>query len=319
MNWLLLIHQIPAKPTYFRAKIWRRLQQIGAVAIKQAAYVMPPSASANEDLRWIAKEIIESGGEAVLLEATLQEGLGDEQVIKLFQKARRAEYEKILQEAEAVMELWNGAEGRDVLLLDCRTSLTKLRKAFAGQTAIDFFPGSDKARVEAYLVDMETIFSKPPARHEPLRAYELNELAGKTWVTQINIYVDRMASAWFIRRFIDEAASLKFVKGTRYQPGKEEIRYDMMEAEFTHQGELCTFEVLVHTFAADDEALHQLARVIHDIDLKEDAFGLAETPGVQALFDGIAATEPDDMKRVERAAAMLDELLACFKAKHKKD
>ena len=314
MNWLLLIHQIPAKPSYFRAKIWRRLQQVGAVPVKQAVYVMPCTEQANEALGWIAKEITGAGGEAVLVEAEFREGLTDEQVVGLFQKARREDYRKILEEAETVRGLWNSSERRDVLLADCKAGLTKLRKAFAELKEIDFYPGAEQSQVEASLVDMETIFRRPAASQEPVRAEDTNELTNKTWVTQAKVYVDRMASAWFIQRFIDSSARLKFVKGSRYQPREGEVRFDMIEAEYTHQGELCTFEVLVRTFTGEEPALQQLARIIHDIDLKDDAFGLAETPGVKALFDGIVATEADDMRRVERAAAMLDELLAYFKS-----
>lgn len=314
MNWLLLIHQIPAKPSYFRAKIWRRLQQVGAVPIKQAVYVMPCTEQASEAFGWIAKEITESGGEAVLLEAAFRDGLTDEQVINLFQKARREDYQKILLEADVVMETWNSSESRENLIVECKASLSRLRKALGDLKEIDFYPGNEQSQVEAVLVDMETIFRRPVVYADPVSTKDSSELVGKTWVTQANVYVDRMASAWFIQRFIDTSAKLKFIKGPRYQALDGEIRFDMMEAEYTHQGELCTFEVLARTFAGEEPALQQLARIIHDIDLKDDAFGLAETPGVKALFDGIVAAESDDMRRVERASAMLDELLAYFRS-----
>lgn len=314
MNWLLLIHQIPAKPSYFRAKIWRRLQQVGAVPIKQAVYVMPCTEHASEALGWIAKEIIESGGEAVLVEAEFRDGLTDEQVIDLFQKARREDYQKILEEAETVRRAWNSSESSDALLIDCKESLSKLRKAFGDLKEIDFYPGNEQSQVEAFLVDMETILRRPAAHPAPLRVKDSKALVNKAWVTQANVYVDRMASAWFIRRFIDSSAKLKFVKGSRYKPQEDEIRYDMVEAEYTHLGELCTFEVLVQAFAREEPALQQLAKIIHDIDLKDDAFGLAETPGIKALFDGIVSAESDDSGRVARASAMLDELFAFFKS-----
>lgn len=315
---MLLIHQIPAKPSYFRAKIWRRLQQVGAVAIKQAVYVMPCTEQASEVLGWIAKEIIESGGEAVLVEAVFREGLTDEQVIDIFQKARREDYQKILLEAEAVMGTWNRSGLRDNLLSEYRASLSKLRKAFGDIKEIDFYPGNEQSQVEALFVDMETIFRRPAVPPAPVLEEGANVMVNITWVTQVNVYVDRMASSWFIQRFIDSSVKLKFVKGPRYQSREGEIRFDMMDAEYTHQGELCTFEVLVRTFAGEEPALQQMARIIHDINLKDDAFGLAETPGVKALFDGIVAAESDDMKRVARASAMLDELLAYFRSTTRK-
>lgn len=316
MNWLLLIHQIPAKPTYFRAKIWRRLQQVGAVPVKQAVYVMPHSEASHEDLSWIAKEIIESGGEAILLESRFLEGLSDEQVVALFQKARRADYETIMRDGQGVMDLRNGSGGSDVSLLDCKASLTKMRKAFAAASAIDFFPDGEQSKVEAFLADMETILRKTPAPTLP--SVELGQaLTGKTWVTQGNLYVDRMASGWFIRRFIDTEAQFKFVKGTSYVPAANELRFDMVEAEYTHQGDHCTFEVLVQTFMTEDQGLGQLAKLIHDIDLKDEAYGLAETPGVHALLDAIASNVSDDLQRIEQAGLILDGLLLFFNGKVK--
>lgn len=309
MNWQLLIHQIPAKPSYVRAKIWRRLQKVGAVPIKQAVYVMPCTEKSREDLGWIVKEITESGGDAVLVEASFQEGLNDEQVIMLFQKARQADYEKLTEEVLALKEEWQSSTSSDVAVLECNKSLRKLRKLVGDIQAIDFFPGTDQAHLEARLADLETILRRPNATDQD-RPEDMEALKGKTWVTRANIYVDRMASAWFVRRFIDESAPLKFVKENRYQPDQNEVRYDMMEAEYTHRNEFCTFEVLVKTFAEDDQALERIAKIIHDIDINDDTFGLEETAGIKALFDGIVATVENDEGRIERASSMLNELYA---------
>lgn len=315
-TWILLLHQLPAKPSYFRAKIWRRLQQIGAVAIKQAAYVMPYTRHNQEAFEWIAKEIMESGGEAVLAECTFQAGLNDEQIIELFRSARRADYQKLLQEAQDVMGLWNDSEKLGAIHLECKSSLTKLRSTFSALKEIDFYPDREQAQVEAYLVDMETIFLRDPSQHAQTLPKEGNgSFLNKTWVTRSNVYVDRIASAWFIRRFIDNNAILKFINSSHYTPEKYEIRFDMMEGEFTHQKDLCTFETLVQIFAGEDTALQQLAKVIHDIDLKDEAFAMAETPGVKALFDGIVTVESGDIERIEKASVMLDQLLVYFRTR----
>ncbi len=129
------------------------------------------------------------------------------------------------------------------------------------------------------------------------------------WVTKRNIYVDRMASAWFIMRFVDKKASFKFIEQSCYQPEKNELRFDMREAEYTHQGEKCTFEVLVQAFCPHDKGLMQIAKLIHDIDLKDDSFGLPEKAGIQALIDSIVATTNDDLKRIEQASTIFDGLL----------
>jgi len=316
MTWLLLIHQIPAKPTYFRAKIWRRLRHVGAVPIKQAVYVMPESEQCHEDLSWIAKEIIESGGEAILLNGELLEGLTDEQVIELFQKARCADYEKILAEAREVMNSYHTHEASEALLSDCKTALSRLNKSFAASVAIDFFPVAAQAQLEAFLADMETIF-RQPAANDSVQVTKSDELSGRIWVTKRNVYVDRMASAWFIRRFIDSDARFKFIKESHHQPESNELRFDMLEAEYTHQGDLCTFEVLVQSLCADDMGLQQIAKIIHDIDLKDESFALPETAGVHALFDSIVSTYKDDLQRIEQASTILDGLLVNFTNKNK--
>ncbi len=315
MTWLLLIHQIPAKPTYFRAKIWRRLQQVGAVPIKQAVYVMPDSEQSYEDLSWIAKEIIESGGESVLLNGELLEGLTDNQTIALFEKARRTDYEKILTEAREVMDSYHAQELSDVLFSDCKAALTRLNKSFATCVAIDFFPVAEQSQLEAFLADMETIFRQSSA-NDSVHVTKIDDLPSKIWVTKRNVYVDRMASAWFIKRFINSDAHFKFIKESRYQPEKNEVRFDMIEAEYTHQGDLCTFEVLVQRFCASDKGLQQIAKIIHDIDLKDESFGLPETAGIHVLFDSIVSTNNDDLQRIEQASSILDGLLVHFTNKN---
>ncbi len=320
MDWLLLIHQIPAKPTYFRAKIWRRLQQIGAVPVKQAAYAMPRQEQAYEDLSWIVKEIIEGGGEAILLEARLQEGLSDEQVINLFREARKRDYEKIVLEAnELLTQCRHNTSGLSAHFLEYKIGLTKLRKAFAGITAIDFFPVPEQEKVEATLTDMETILQQKRGQHPTVMHIPANKakLTGKFWVTRANVYVDRMASAWFIQRYIDDTALFRFVATAEYISTPEEIRFDMPIGEFTHKGNLCTFEVMAHTFGEGDLALEQLARMIHDIDLKDDLYNLPETDGLHALFDGIVAVTNDDGERIRQAGVILDGMLAFFR--HRKN
>ena len=313
MNWLLLIYQIPAKPTYFRAKIWRRLQQVGAVPVKQAVYVMPETEQANEDLSWIAKEISDSSGEAMLLSACFLEGLTNDQVVGLFQKARRADYENVMADAKSVMALWNEVGRTDTNLLDCKASLTKLRKAFSAVVAIDFFPEGLQAKVEAFLADLEIVFRKSTVSDEQ-EIDAQQGVTGKTWVTQTNVYVDRMASAWFIKRFIDQKATLKFVKSGAYTPKGNEFRFDMVEAEYTHQGDLCTFEVFVKTFKNDHHGLQQVAKIIHDIDLKDDMYNLPETSGLHALFDGAVAASSDDTLRIALMSTALDNLLGFFES-----
>jgi hypothetical protein len=320
MDWLLLIHQIPAKPAYFRAKIWRRLQQLGAVAIKQSVYAMPRQEQALEDLTWIVKEITDGGGEATMIEARFLEGLSDQQVIGLFHAARGNDYAKILAEAQVLQNDWRCQAEESVAdcLLEFKSRLEKLRKQFTEMVRIDFFKAPEQLQAETALRDLETtlIESRTTEQTAPTQGGGLAGLTGKTWVTRKNVYVDRIACAWLVRRYADPEARFKFVDSGRYSPGPEEIRFDMAEAEYTHVMDKCSFEMMVERFGLTDPALIQVTKIIHDIDLKESAFGLPETPGILALLDGITASAEDDLERIDRASAILDNLLAFFKSRN---
>jgi hypothetical protein len=134
-----------------------------------------------------------------------------------------------------------------------------------------------------------------------------------TWVTRRGVEVDRIASAWLIRRFIDPEARFKFVPARGYHPEAGEVRFDMFEADYTHEGDACTFETLIRRFGLEDPALHALAELVHDVDCKDEKFGRAETPGFATIVAGIVAAHADDAARLERGAAVLDDLYAHLK------
>ena len=317
-RWLLLIHQIPPKPDYFRVKIWRRLQRLGAVAIKNSVYVLPKNEQTQEDFQWVLREIVEGRGEASLCEARFVEGLSDDQVEALFQAARGAEYDQVAEEARRLssMPLPDGQidETRRTQL---EIDLARLKRRLAEVVAIDFFgaPGREAAEglvsgVEARMHEKrygKQIVSATVTRRE--------DFQGKVWVTRKGIHVDRMASAWFIRRFIDSDARFKFVPPKGYKPLPGELRFDMFEAEFTHEGDRCTLEVLIERTGIHDPGLSPIAEIVHDIDLKDSKFGRQDTPGIERLIAGIAMAHKDDENRLARGAAVFDDLYEYFKRK----
>ena len=150
--------------------------------------------------------------------------------------------------------------------------------------------------------------------HAP--ASSLGEYQNRAWVTRKGIKVDRIGSAWLIRRFVDPAARFLFVDPQQYRHAERELRFDMFEGEFTHQGELCTFEVLVRHFGLDEAAIAAVAEVVHDIDLKESKFQRPEAAGIAPLIDGIALRHSDDMRRLEEGAVLFDSLYAQMKSRY---
>ena len=316
-RWLLLIHQIPPKPDYLRVKIWRRLQRLGSVPVKNSVYVLPKSEQAQEDFQWVLREVIESGGDASLCEARFVDGLTDGEVEELFRSAREPEYREISRQAERLRNsLAKKSKASGATSKQLAVELEKLHKRVADISAIDFFGAPGREAVERQIFALDARLRQPSlsekAKQMKLQAEEFRD---RTWVTRKGIHVDRMGSAWLIRRFIDPEAHFKFVPAKGYQPGPAELRFDMYEAEFTHEGDRCTFEVFLERFTLKDPALKPIAEIVHDIDLKDTKFAREETIGIDRLIAGIAMRHKDDEGRRARAADMFDDLYEYFKRK----
>jgi hypothetical protein len=317
-RWLLLIHQIPPKPNYLRIKIGRRLQRLGAVAIKNSVYVLPRSDQAREDFEWVTREVVEGGGDASVCEARFVEGLSDEQIEALFNAAREADY---LEVAKKAREL-SGSRKRSKKIDEDRrgeleSAIARLRKRLSDVSAIDFFGANGSQAAEAILTEIEERLRKPVAGspRDEAPAVVPRDVHGRTWVTRKGVHVDRMASAWLIRRFIDPEARFKFVPGKGYQPEPGELRFDMFEAEFTHDGDRCTFEVLLRDFELNDASLKALSEIVHEIDLKDSKFGRPDTLGLERLINGICMATKDDESRLTQGQTIFDGLYEYFKKK----
>src|SRR5476649_1646632 len=321
-RWLMLIHQLPAKPAYARVKVWRRLQALGAVTVKGSVYALPANGETREDFAWLAKEIVESGGEAIVCEAALVEGLSDSELQGLFDAARDEDYTRIAGEArEGAARLVD--DPTDSVLADAATQAARLRKQLDAVVAIDFFGAEARATAEGLVSGLEAALKQEgddmpdskTAAAPPSDMLRGGALKDRTWVTRQGVQVDRIASAWLIRRFIDPGARFKFVPGTGYAPQPGELRFDMFEGEFTHVGDRCTFEVLIGHVNLGDAALAAIGEIIHDIDLKDGKYGRAEAAGVRSLIAGIAASSTDDTDRIARGTVLLDDLYRSFAGK----
>ncbi len=308
-RWLLLIHQIPPKPAYFRVKVWRRLQAIGAVAIKNSVYVAPKTDEAQEDFEWLLREIIKGGGEASICEARFIEGLEDAHVEALFNAARESDYRQVAEEARSAAE--SGLAGG--VRLQAEVDVSRLRRRLAAVSAIDFFDAPGREIAEGLVNDLERHVHGRITGGPPIKRRE--ELRGRTWVTRKGVHIDRIACAWLIRRLVDPDAQFKFVPARGYRPGPAEVRFDMFQAEFTHEGDQCTFEVLVSRLGLDDLALRPIAEIVHDIDLKDGKFGRPEAAGIDRLVAGLAMAHRDDDERLARGAAIFEDLYEYFRRK----
>lgn len=315
-RWLLLLFQIPAKPSYLRVKVRRRLQRLGALPIKQAVYALPNGEDGREDFEWLRVEIVAGGGEASVCEASFVAGLSDGDVEGLFRAAREAEYRELAEEVGDLREKiaigGNDATESEATL---EVSVAKLRGRLDEIQSVDFFSADGRDAVEGLLEELDEwtrhkLGAVPGEEVTPMA--DLSSLKGRTWVTRQGVYVDRIASAWLIRRFVDPDARFKFVPGRQHEPTVEELRFDMYEAEFTHEGARCTFEVMLERFGIDEPALHRIAEIVHDLDFKDSKFSRPESVGIGVVLRGIAASTDDDNQRIARGADLFDELRASF-------
>jgi len=312
-KWLLLIHQIPPRPNAFRVKIWRRLQQVGAVAIKQSVYAMPFSAEYLEDLTWILKEITTGGGEGSVLEVRFLQGLSNEQIKILFLNARKPDYEQIIQEATLLLDEWSKI-APEIPRVKGQVQVAKLQRRLDQIKKIDFFGTLLQETANSLITELFAFLSG--RRQVPVAVkIQLDTLNKKIWVTRKNIFVDRIACAWLIQRFVDNKAVFKFIDPGEYAPKPGEICFDMFQGRFTHRGDLCTFEVMIRDLEVGGIALTTLAQVVHDIDLKEMKYGHPETNGFNALLAGLAVPGTSDDQRMDGGFQLFDNLYTYFQNK----
>jgi hypothetical protein len=309
-TWLLLLHQIPPSPPYFRAKVMRRLTQLGALAVKKSAYVLPESSETMEDFQWLAKEIRKEGGEAWVFSSRVVTGLTDHALEESFRTLRADDYRALADEARAFLaEVRAGGEDAKARLAASgrEPEWERLQRRRREIAKIDFFRASHRAELEVIMGAIEkSVSPRRAARDEgPLAA-----LRGRVWVTRAGVRIDRIATAWLVRRYVDPAAQFELVDPATYTPRAGDVRFDMFEGEFTHDGDRCTFEVLLERAELDDPALQALAEIVHDVDCKDGKFGRPEAPGVALLIDGLCARVSDDAERLAQGTRIFDDLLA---------
>jgi hypothetical protein len=301
-RWLILVHRIPPRPLYLRAKMRQRLADVGAEAVKNAVYLLPHGADALEDLQWIAQEIVTGGGDAHLFEGDFVDGVANDAAVAQFREARNADYDALTADAQASMKAARSAAA----VAELAGAHARLTRRLEAIRRIDFFDADRRVAAEDAIAAIESRLQKD--RKEETRMLKANpELRGRTWVTRPGIKIDRMASAWFIRRFVDPKARFRFADPA--SPKKEgELRFDMIGGDFTHEEDRCTFETLIGRVGLPDKGVRAIAEIVHDLDLKDAKYERAEAPGVRMMLDGLMARTESDEERLERALVIFDDL-----------
>ena len=327
-DWILLIHQLPPKPTNLRVRIWRKLQKLGAVAIKNSVYILPATEKAHEDFQWLKQEIESAGGEAAVFRAGSVEGATDEEIIAAFRKARNEEFAAVCAELDgltgAIREHSRGKHLSAGRLSAHETEIDRLHAELERIAANDFF--NAKGRAAAFTAYERCRKAIGAAQGPTVKAalsqtkggtLDVAKYQGQRWVTRRNLHIDRLASAWLIKQFIDKRPRFYFVADGEAFEGA--IPFDMFGAEFTHHGEDCTFETMLKQFGlAGSKGLREIAEIVHDIDLKDDKFHRLEAAGLNAIIDGLSKVLRDDRKLLQQTSIVFDGLYALLSKEFEK-
>ena len=301
-------------------RIWRKLQKLGAVAIKNSVYVLPANDRTNEDFQWLKQEIESSAGEVSVFRADSVEGATDKEIISAFRKARDEEFMEVTTDLEglegSIKKQTRSKHLSAGRLTAHEAELDRLHAELKRIVANDFFAArSRSAAVDAYercqkmLRASQTPTLKSEKRSSAREALSAADYQGRRWVTRKNIHIDRLASAWLIKQFIDKQPRFYFVN--EGEALDNAIPFDMFGAEFTHHGEDCTFETMIKRFGLTQiNGLRELGEIVHDIDLKDDKFHRLEAAGLKVMIDGLCESIPDDRKRLQQASAIFDGLFA---------
>jgi hypothetical protein len=317
VSWLTVLLSLPPTPTRHRVGVWRKLQRIGAVRLKGSAWLLPETAETKELFEWLVQEVQSTrGGDATLLHVDRIETMPDEDVKTLFHKARAGDYEPIVRGCRELLAQIDRRPAHHASLTPARTRLEELKRELDRVQTIDYLdsPAGQRARelwerASARLTAAEARPAPRPARQRggPLPS------SGSTWVTRPRPHIDRIASAWLIRRFFDPEARFTFAEAA--DAPRKGVPFDVVGAEFGHHGEDCTFETLVKRFGIKDRRVKTIAEIVHEADLHDGKFTRTESTGVDLAIHGLAASTADDHELLERGMAIFDGLYSVLKRK----
>jgi hypothetical protein len=308
-RWLILVHQLPPLPSNLRVRTWRRLQELGAVAVKQSVYVLPDTAASREDFEWLKVEIEGVGGEATVYAAEHVDAAAEAALIDQFRHVRQQAYTELASELQRIQRARasrRGPSGR-------RRDLARYRERFAAIERVDFFGGAGRDRVVTLLAELEAAArsaAKGEGSQPPGGRTETGHYDGRLWVTRPRPGVDRMASAWLIRRFIDSKAQFGFL--TDVKAAGDAVPFDMFGAGFGHERDCCTFETLAARFGIRDAAVARIAEIVHDLDLKDGKFGAPEAATLGSAIDGLQLSLMDDSILLDQGMTLFEALYRSF-------
>jgi hypothetical protein len=304
---LLLLVGLPPTPSSLRVRVWRRLRALGAVPLKRSAYLLPDNADRYEDFQWLAQEIQREGGEATLVRVRQIENMTDADVLRLFHEPRNADYRQLAGRYRKLLPVLDrkseGAQAR------AQAELLRLQKDYQRIRDIDFLDAPGGAEVRRLEEAIAMRVRRPEtARRDDSPTLDLGALRGRRWVTRPRPHVDRIASAWLIKRFIDPEAVFVFAEPAEFPA--DAIPFDAPGVELSHHGEDCTFETLIRRARLRDRRLRRLAEIVHEADLRDGKYPHEEARGIDVAIRALLAASPDDHQVLGHGTALFEGLYA---------
>ncbi|MHB8879886.1 MAG: chromate resistance protein ChrB domain-containing protein [Thermodesulfovibrionales bacterium] len=317
-NWLLFFYSVPSKPVSNRMKIWRKLSKTGTMQLKGAVYILPMNEEHYEFFQWLVSEVSSMGGEAAFTRVEAIDSIKDEEIKALFNERQEGGYQAIgksLDDLETrVNSIQKGSKTQGGQALS--EQLDKVRKNYEEALKTDFFLSKSGAALRSRIDALNAVIkgltgSVVKSKPAVVSSRKIEDYQGSVWVSRKRPFVDRMASAWLIKRFIDKNGTFKLVdEKDLAAAGQNHVTFDVSDGVFTHLGDLCTFEVLVKSFGLKDKAVRKIAEIVHDLDMKDDKYKSAEAKGLEDILTGIRMTAKDDTEALEKGMAVFEMLYA---------
>lgn len=306
MSWLVFSYSLPSKASSSpRVTLWRRLRRIGAIALN-SVQILPEREECLEAFKWLAQEVQQAKGEALIMRVEEFEGLANQDLIERFRQTCREDYAEIETQATELEKALEKSPELDQRT-NLRASLEKLYKQHAEVRRVDFFDCPEAAQVIARLNQLTQAISPSKSAVE-IALTTIEQYQDKQWVTRPRPHVDRLACIWLIRRFINPKAAIRYAK----EAAPNEVAFDMDKGEFRHQGNLCTFEVMVKSFGLENSGLQILGQIVHEIDLRDGQYLQPQTAGVDALLRGWLLANFSDEALEAHGVALFEGLYAAL-------
>jgi hypothetical protein len=303
-TWLLMFYSMPSKPERNRLRIYRRLQKEGTLSLKDGVHLLPYSDDRYELFQWLSQEVKTLDGEMNFVTIEKIQGLENSEIVRAFNNQAQESYTQI-EEKITSFRIDKNKEH------ESRATLKKIITDFEALHAIDFFDSTKGISLKKALQEIQTSF-EPTTQKSIIPLCNRADFQQKTWQTRPKPFVDRMASAWLIRTFIDPNAQFVFAS-TIDETKKDVITYDMDRATFTHVGDLCTFEVLLHSFGLDDVGVRQIANIIHNLDLNDEKYSTPQADGIKLILNAIRNSGCDDNDKLKKSDEIFEYLYQTLK------